>query len=103
MLGIVEGAFTARSAAAPTTPVVVSVPHAGIRTAGYEETLNPELDVRGDADLFVDRLYRVGEPEGLVVDFSHLFMLALNMNCIILGHLQCHWTAAAFPTSPVGW
>src|SRR5580698_1416910 len=64
MLGIVEGAFTARSAAEPTTPVVVSVPHAGVRTAGYEETLTPELDVRGDADLFVDRLYRVGEPEG---------------------------------------
>ena len=64
MLGIVEGAFTARSAAAPNTPVVVSVPHAGVRTAGYEETLNPELDVRGDADLFVDRLYRVGEPDG---------------------------------------
>jgi N-formylglutamate deformylase len=64
MLGIVEGAFMARSAAAPTTPVVVSVPHAGVRTAGYEETLTPELDVRGDADLFVDRLYRVGEPDG---------------------------------------
>ena len=64
MLGIVEGAFMARSAAAPTTPVVVSVPHAGVRTAGYEETLNPELDVRGDADLFVDRLYRIGEPDG---------------------------------------
>ena len=64
MLGIVEGAFTARSAAEPTTPVVVSVPHAGVRTAGYEETLTPELDVRGDADLFVDRLYRIGEPEG---------------------------------------
>jgi N-formylglutamate deformylase len=64
MLGIVEGAFMARSAAAPTTPVVVSVPHAGVRTAGYEETLTPELDVRGDADLFVDRLYRIGEPDG---------------------------------------
>jgi len=63
-MGIVEGAFTARSAAAPTTPVVVSVPHAGVRTAGFEETLTPELDVRGDADLFVDRLYRVGEPDG---------------------------------------
>jgi N-formylglutamate deformylase len=64
MLGIVEGAFTARTAAEPTTPVVVSVPHAGVRTAGFEETLTPELDVRGDADLFVDRLYRIGEPEG---------------------------------------
>ena len=64
MMGIVEGAFMARSAAAPTTPVVVSVPHAGVRTAGYEETLTPELDVRGDADLFVDRLYRIGEPDG---------------------------------------
>jgi N-formylglutamate amidohydrolase len=64
MMGIVEGAFMARSAAAPTTPVVVSVPHAGVRTAGYEETLMPELDVRGDADLFVDRLYRIGEPDG---------------------------------------
>jgi N-formylglutamate amidohydrolase len=64
MLGIVEGAFTARTAAEPTTPVVVSVPHAGVRTAWFEETLTPELDVRGDADLFVDRLYRIGEPEG---------------------------------------
>jgi N-formylglutamate deformylase len=64
MLGIVEGAFMARTAAAPTTPVVVSVPHAGVRTAGFEETLTPELDVRGDADLFVDRLYRIGEPDG---------------------------------------
>ena len=64
MLGIVEGAFTARTAAEPTTPVVVSVPHAGVRTAGFEETLTPELDVRCDADLFVDRLYRIGEPEG---------------------------------------
>ncbi len=64
MLGIVEGAFTTRAAAQPDTPVVVSVPHAGLRTAGFEATLTPELEVRGDADLFVDRLYRLGEPEG---------------------------------------
>jgi N-formylglutamate deformylase len=64
MLGIAEGAFTARTPAEPTTPIVVSVPHAGLSTAGYEETLTPELEVRTDADLFVDRLYAVGEPSG---------------------------------------
>ena len=31
---------------------------------GSRRTMNPELDVRCDADLFVDRLYRVGEPDG---------------------------------------
>jgi N-formylglutamate deformylase len=64
MLGIVEGAFTARASATPSTPLVVSVPHAGVSTTGFEETLTPELDVRYDADLFVDRLYRIGEPGG---------------------------------------
>jgi N-formylglutamate deformylase len=64
MLGIVEGAFTARTPGEPSTPLVVSVPHAGLGTAGYEETLTPELEVRSDADLFVDRLYGIGEPDG---------------------------------------
>jgi N-formylglutamate deformylase len=64
MLGMAEGAFTARTPGEPTTPLVVSVPHAGLSTAGYEETLTPELEVRGDADLFVDRLYAIGEPGG---------------------------------------
>jgi len=64
MLGIVEGAFASRALGEPSTPLVVSVPHAGLGTAGYEETLTPELDVRCDADLFVDRLYDIGGPTG---------------------------------------
>ncbi len=43
----------------PPTPVVLSVPHAGIATGGFEAALASRLDVRGDADLFVDRLYGV--------------------------------------------
>ena len=64
MFEMVEGAFMARTAAEPTSPLVVSVPHAGLSTAGFEATMTPELDVRCDADLFVDRLYRIGEPDG---------------------------------------
>ena len=48
----------------PRTPVVVSVPHAGTAITGFEGSLAASLDVRGDADLFVDELYRVGEPAG---------------------------------------
>jgi len=59
---IVQGAFTSRAATRPETPVVVSVPHAGVDTHGFEGALAPELDVRCDADLYVDRLYRLGEP-----------------------------------------
>ena len=43
----------------PPESVVVSVPHAGIATTGFAAELAPSLDVRGDADLFVDRLYAV--------------------------------------------
>ena len=64
MLDMVQGTFTSRLAAEPSTPVVVSVPHAGVRTAGFDAALAPELDVRGDADLYVDRLYRLGEDGG---------------------------------------
>ena len=63
MFDMIEGALATRTATEPTSPLVVSVPHAGVRTAGFETTLNPELDVRCDADLFVDRLYRIGEPD----------------------------------------
>jgi N-formylglutamate deformylase len=64
MFGLPQDAFTARASDDPSSPLVVSVPHAGTRTAGFEATLSPELDVRCDADLFVDRLYRIGEPAG---------------------------------------
>jgi N-formylglutamate deformylase len=63
-LDFVQGTFTSRIAPEPSTPVVVSVPHAGIRTAGFDAPLVPELDVRSDADLYVDRLYRLGQDDG---------------------------------------
>ena len=58
---LIEGSFANRSPAEPAAPIVVSVPHAGIGTAGFEAALTPELDVRCDADMFVDRLYRAGD------------------------------------------
>jgi N-formylglutamate amidohydrolase len=70
MFTIVDGAFAARIPAAPTTAVVVSVPHAGVATHGFEATLSPELDVRCDADLYVDRLYRLGAPDGPEVSLA---------------------------------
>jgi len=48
-----------RVCAPPDTPLVLSVPHAGVRTAGFDAAMVPTLDVRNDADLFVDRLYGV--------------------------------------------
>jgi len=64
MFELIESSFLARTPGDPSSPVVLSVPHAGVATAGFEATLTPELDVRCDADLFVDRLYRVGEADG---------------------------------------
>lgn len=49
--------FVATLPAVPSTPVVVSVPHAGTAVDGFGQALAPALDVRCDADLFVDRLY----------------------------------------------
>ena len=52
-------AFRVRVCAPPDTPLVLSVPHAGVRTASFDAAMVPSLDVRNDADLFVDRLYGV--------------------------------------------
>jgi N-formylglutamate deformylase len=48
-----------RVCAPPNTPLVLSVPHAGVGTAGFDAAMAPGLDVRNDGDLFVDRLYGV--------------------------------------------
>jgi N-formylglutamate deformylase len=80
MFGAVDRAFSRRTPAEPTTPVVVSIPHAGVETHDFEG-LSPELDVRCDADLHVDRLYRVGtdgEPEVDVVARASRFVCDLN-------------------------
>jgi N-formylglutamate amidohydrolase len=50
----------------PTTPVVLSVPHAGTQVEGFSAALAPSLDVRCDADLFVDQLY-AGAPRGAFI------------------------------------
>jgi N-formylglutamate deformylase len=81
MFGVVDRAFTRQTTQAPTTPVVVSVPHAGTETSGFDATLSPELDVRCDADLYVDRLYRIGTegaPEENVVARASRFVCDLN-------------------------
>ncbi len=81
MFGLIDSAYTARTPPEPSSPLVVSVPHAGTATAGFEDTLTPELDVRNDADLFVDRLYRLGEaggPEVYVAARLSRFVCDLN-------------------------
>lgn len=58
---VADPPFRRHVPAALSSPVVLSVPHAGLQIAGFEDALAPALDVRGDADMFVDRLYGVGE------------------------------------------
>ena len=38
MFDMIEGALATRTTNEPTSPLVVSVPHAGIGTAGFERT-----------------------------------------------------------------
>jgi N-formylglutamate deformylase len=63
-MSIADGTFFAQLPAIAPGPVVVSVPHAGIAVAGFDAPLSPVLDVKCDADLYVDRLYRIGEDGG---------------------------------------
>jgi len=81
MFTIVDGAFALRAPPTPPTPVVVSVPHAGTATRGFEDALSPELDVRCDADLYVDRLYRIGQVDGPEVNLvAHLSRFVCDLN-----------------------
>jgi N-formylglutamate deformylase len=91
-----DATFFALLPAPAPGPVVVSVPHAGIGIDGFSAALSPDLDVRCDADLYVDRLYRVGEPEGpkacLAARLSR-FVCDLNRN-------PDDVSAAAVPSHP---
>jgi N-formylglutamate amidohydrolase len=81
MMSAIDGSFSARLPAAPPGPVVVSVPHAGIATAGFAGALSPDLDVRCDADLYVDRLYRIGEAGSPPVCLAaHLSRFVCDLN-----------------------
>ncbi len=73
-----ENAFTADLPDPPPTPLVVSVPHAGISTEGFADPLTPGLDVRFDADLFVDQLYQPAAPSVFVRARLSRFVCDLN-------------------------
>jgi N-formylglutamate amidohydrolase len=55
-----EASIRRRVCPAPPSPVVLSVPHAGVAKSGFDSEVATTLDVRCDADLFVDDLYQVG-------------------------------------------
>ncbi|HET6150455.1 MAG TPA: N-formylglutamate amidohydrolase [Polyangia bacterium] len=63
-MNITPDAFFARLPDPAPEPIVVSVPHASVEVGDMAAVLSPGLDVRCDADLHVDRLYRIGEPAG---------------------------------------
>ncbi len=71
-------AFSATFPSPATTPVVVSVPHAGVNIDEFGDALAPMLDPRCDADLFVDELYE-GVPIGAFVH-AHLSRFVCDLN-----------------------
>jgi N-formylglutamate deformylase len=62
----------------PVSPVVVSVPHAGTSVEGFAEVFTPGLDVRCDADLFVDELYQPAAPKAFLRARLSRFVCDLN-------------------------
>lgn len=62
----------------PPSPLVVSVPHAGTGSAGFADALATTLDVRCDADLFVDELYAAAAPAVFVRSLLSRFVCDLN-------------------------
>jgi N-formylglutamate deformylase len=62
----------------PATPVVLSVPHAGTEVAGFSEALAATLDVRCDADLFVDQLYAGAARGASIRALASRFVCDLN-------------------------
>lgn len=62
----------------PPTPVVLSVPHAGTEVGPFAVAMAPALDVRCDADLFVDELYEGSSPGASVRARLSRFVCDLN-------------------------
>jgi N-formylglutamate deformylase len=62
----------------PPSAVVVSVPHAGVDISGFGDALSPGLDVRCDADLFVDELYEDARSGAFVRARTSRFICDLN-------------------------
>ena len=73
-----QDSYTAALPDPPPSPLVVSVPHAGISTEGFASALAPTLDVRCDADLFVDQLYALATPAVFVRARLSRFVCDLN-------------------------
>ncbi len=71
-------AFVSRLPVDPTTPVVVSVPHAGIGIFDLGKPLAPGLDVRCDGDLFVDEIYGPAASGAFVSAVYSRFICDLN-------------------------
>jgi N-formylglutamate deformylase len=71
-------AFSAQLPDPPPSPVVVSVPHAGTSIERFAEVFAPDLDVRCDADLFVDELYQPASPKVFVRAKLSRFVCDLN-------------------------
>jgi N-formylglutamate deformylase len=76
--GAPEQSFLATLPDPPDSPLVVSVPHAGVGTDGFAAPLAPGLDVRCDADLFVDELYAAAAPRAFVRARLSRFVCDLN-------------------------
>jgi N-formylglutamate deformylase len=78
MAGAAHPAFDAILPPDPPTPLVVSVPHAGCELGTLGAALPPGLDVRCDADLFVDELYRLREGAAFIKARLSRFICDLN-------------------------
>jgi N-formylglutamate amidohydrolase len=70
--------FAAELPDPPPHPLVVSVPHAGVSAEGFAEPLASDLDVRCDADLFVDELYQLARPSVFIAARLSRFVCDLN-------------------------
>src|SRR5438309_5761151 len=64
----------------PPNAVVVSIPHAGVEVGveGLGDALSPSLDVRCDADLFVDELYEGSRAGAFIRARVSRFVCDLN-------------------------